>query len=138
MNKIINIKNGFTLIELLAVIVILSIVSIIAVPAISEMLSDARETAAKRSVELFVKSFKGAVSEHNLNGETIIENGVFTTSDGHEFTYGNDKILNVEYNGKAVICGEIELYSDGNVYLNECRVDDYELINYTYGVQEGE
>lgn len=138
MNKIINDKKGFTLVELLAVIIIISVIALITVPVITDVLDDAEETTAKRSVDLFAKSFKAAVSESTLNG-VIIKTGKFTTDDGHTFADLSGKTLNVTYNGDAVKCSDIELYSDGNLYLSDCQVGDYELKNYIYGVkQDGE
>lgn len=131
-----NKNRGFTLIELLAVLVILSIIALIAVPAISGVIDDSQRQTAEQNVELFVKSFNTAVSNSALNG-TIIRSGSFTTEDGHIFTETtSNKTLNVPYNGRTVICDVIELYEDGNMYLSGCIVDNYELEDYTYGVEQ--
>ena len=128
-----NKNKGFTLIELIAVIIVLALLALITVPAISGVISNAKRKTAEHSVELFVKSFQTAVSNSSLD-ETVIESGTFTTTDGHTFINSvSGETFNVAYNGNTVICNDIMLFGDGNVYLNNCSVGDYVLENYTYG-----
>ena len=136
MNIFMKNKKGFTLVELLAVITILAIIAVIAVPVITDVINDAEENTAKRSVDLFARSFKTAISDSALNDQ-IIEMGVFTTTDGHSFTDQiSGKKINVTYNGDAVKCDTIMLFGDGNLYLKNCVVGNYELEDYKYGVKQ--
>ena len=48
--------KGFTLIELLAVIVILAIIALIAVPLVMDVISDAKQSAAKSEAKLIVQA----------------------------------------------------------------------------------
>ena len=41
----------------------------------------------------------------------------------------------IKYNGEKVDCKTTIIYSDGNIYLDECSVGD-EKVNYTYGIKK--
>ena len=124
-------KNGFTLIELLAVIVILAIIALIATPIILGIINDAREESNERSVQMYASALKNAVAKYQLNGNGSVT-GTLTTTDGRTF---NETDMKVEYDGKDVVCSTIELYQDGNVYLDKCTVNGGEQ-KYNYGTKE--
>ena len=117
-------KKGFTLIELLAVIVILAIIALIATPIILNIISTSKEESDKRSIELYGEAIKNAIANYTMNNP---EDDDITLEDIE------DKI---EYKGSKVECGTIQIYTDGTIYLAECKVDTKE-VEYTYGkIQE--
>ena len=119
---------GFTLIELLAVIVILAIIALIATPIILNIINNTQEESNQRSIEMYADAIKNAVANHQLvNNKSVL--GKFTTSDGK--TLNGNVTLKVEYDGN-VVCKNIVIFEDGNIYLNECEVNE-ELVEYTYG-----
>lgn len=130
-------KNGFTLIELLAVIVILAIIALIATPIILGIINDAKEEANKRSVDNYAKAVQNAVVRNQLVENNNI-NGCFTTEDGTNLTLldKTESSLIVEYEGSNIKCNTIEIYKDGNVYLDECIVNRSDK-KYSYGKKQG-
>ncbi len=60
-------KKGFTLIELLAVIVILAIIALIITPVVQDIISSAKDSANKRSVEGHVKNVEYAIVGEAFN-----------------------------------------------------------------------
>ena len=112
-------KKGFTLIELLAVIVILAIIALIATPIIINIINDARESANKRSIELYGKSVENSIAKAQLNGDEV------TSIDG----------LTIDYTGNEVICETKKFYSDGTIYLAGCTVGGV-AVDYTYGAYQ--
>ena len=123
-------RNGFTLIELLAVIVILAIIALIAVPIILNIIGDAKSSSNERSIELYADAVEKSVATYQLNNNEKIS-GTFTTEDGKTLTSGTTT-LKVDYKGK-VVCETIEIYEDGKIYLADCKVNDTEVKDYTYG-----
>ena len=121
-------SNGFTLIELLAVIVILAIIAVIAVPIILDIINDSKEESNKRSIEMYAKALKNSIAKYQLDGRKL---GVskLETIDGRNFSNKND--FKVEYDGN-VACEVIEIYADGTIYLEKCKVNG-EAVKYTYG-----
>ena len=125
-------NKGFTLIELLAVIVILAIIALIATPIILNIIDSSREESGKRSVEMYASAIKNAVARHKLNGGGSVS-GKFTPNGK---TIKNDTvILNVDYDNSEVICETIEIYEDGNIYLDICKINNQD-IDYVYGTQQ--
>ena len=126
-------NKGFTLIELLAVIVILAIIALIATPIILGIIKDTKEEANKRSIEMYAKALKNSIAKNQLDGTKLEINKlkVKENSKGKEFENTNFK---VEYDGN-VVCGAIEVYKDGNVYLAKCKVNG-ENVEYTYGKKQ--
>ena len=118
-----NMKKGFTLIELLAVIVILAIIALIATPIILDIINDAREESNERSVELYGTAIKNAIANSELNGTQIASGDLSSTF-----------LSTVQYDGSRVSCTTNKLYSDGNIYLAGCTVNDKG--NYTYGTEQ--
>lgn len=116
-------NKGFSLIELLAVIVILSIIAIIATPIILGIIKDSTEESNKRSIEMYAKVIQNANALKQLDGSLGIA-GKFKTSTLE------DK-LKVEYDGN-VACDIIEIYADGTMYLDKCKVNKME-VEYSYG-----
>ena len=124
-------EKGFTLIELLAVIVILAIISLIAVPIIMNIISSARESSNKRSIELYGKAVESAFADKQLDGSEVAI-GLYTQSDeGKTLTKGNTEIT-VQYDGSKVECTKNRLYEDGKIYLSGCKVNDKD-VSYEYG-----
>lgn len=130
-------NKGFTLIELLAVIVILAIIALIATPIILGIIKDAREQGNQRSVDNYAKAVQNAVVRNQLSENNNIS-GCFTTEDGTNLTLldKTESSLMIEYEGSGIKCNIIEIYKDGNVYLDECIVNGSSK-KYTYGKKQG-
>ena len=126
-------EKGFTLIELLAVIVILAIIALIATPIILNIIKDSKEESNKRSIEMYAKALQNSVAKYQLNGTKLEINKlkVKENSMGKEF---ENTDLKIDYDGN-VVCGAIEVYKDGNVYLAKCKVNG-ENVEYTYGKKQ--
>src|SRR5574344_928501 len=99
-------KKGFTLIELLAVIVILAILALIVSPIISGVITNAKLSAAERSLEGYVSAVELAeinyqtknggnittnVDDFTVEGKSIgIVDKVTATVDGFNCVYNKD------------------------------------------------
>ena len=114
--------KGFTLIELLAVIVILAIISLIATPTIINIISDTKVEANKRSIDMYAKAVENAIMQYQ------IKENKKTTSFDQIKKY-------IKYEGDKVDC-EVNIYEDGSIYLSGCRVNNGDVLNYTYGQQQ--
>ena len=75
-----NMKRGFTLIELLAVIMILGVISLIAMPAINNMIKEAKIESIKRSAENYIKNLEAKVTAQGLRGH-IFEDKDYTVDE---------------------------------------------------------
>ena len=115
-------NKGFTLIELLAVIVILAIISLIATPTILNIVNGTKEEANKRSIDMYAKAVENAIVQYQMK-----ENKKTTSFEQIE--------KYIKYEGDKVEC-EVNIYEDGNIYLSKCRVNNGDLLNYTYGQQQ--
>lgn len=74
MKKMFRNEKGFTLVELLAVIVILGIIVAIAVPAIGNIIADARDDAELAQIELIEDAARlAAVQEDFTDSMTVAE-----------------------------------------------------------------
>jgi len=118
-------KNGFTLIELLAVIVILAIIALIATPIILNIINDAKRESQERSVELYASAIKNGIAAYQLIEGKKVEDGRYTSE---------TLPFDVEYDGD-VKCTIIELYEDGEVYIEGCTVNKLR-VEYTYGTKQ--
>ena len=118
-------KKGFTLIELLAVIVILAIIALIATPIILNIISNARNSANERSVELYAKAIEQAIAKEML------------TSEIREGDISSDILSKVDYNGSTVECSTKKMYKDGSIYLSGCKVGTDQK-EYTYGTEQSQ
>ena len=123
-------KKGFTLIELLAVIVILAIIALIAVPIILNIIKDSEEESNKRSIEMYAKALENSIAKYQLSGKKL-EVSKLETIDGRNFSNIDD--LKVDYEGN-VVCHIIDVYEDGNIYLDDCEVNR-KTIKYSYGTK---
>ena len=103
-----NKKKGFTLMELIAVLVILAILALIVTPIVLNIVSKAKASANKRSVDAYGRSIELAVSTY------LLDKGDFPTS--------IDDLI-IEYTGSEIICEERQLNKDSSVYLSKCTVD---------------
>ena len=124
---------GFTLIELLAVIVILAIIALIATPIVLNIIEDSKDSSRKRSIDNYANAVEHSVANSQLENPTGKIAGTFTTEDGKTLT--GSTTLTVDYDGD-VVCDTIEVYSDGSIYLGDCKVDG-ESVDYTYGTFKG-
>ena len=118
-------KNGFTLIELLAVIVILAIIALIATPIILNIINDAKEESSERSVELYASAVRNGIVVYQLREGKEVLPGTYTSE---------TLPFEVEYDGE-VECTAIDIYEDGGVYVEGCKVNDVE-VEYTYGTKQ--
>ena len=71
-------KKGFTLIELLAVIIILAIIAVIATVIIMSTIDDAKQGAAERSVENYLKAVETGIMQKRIREKYEVENGTYT------------------------------------------------------------
>ena len=94
-------KKGFTLIESLAVIVILAIIALIATPIVMNVIEGAKEGAAERSAENYLRAVETAIAEERLDGP--IEDGVYELDANGDLvhTENNSIKIEVEVSGNA-------------------------------------
>ncbi len=119
-------RRGFTLIELLAVIVILEIIALIATPIILNIIGDTKKESDKRSIELYGDAIKNAVADYALNNP--LEEVTFEILESENL---------IKYEGSRVECETHEIYSDGKLYLDGCKVDG-KTVDYSYGEKQEE
>jgi len=125
-------KRGFTLIELLAVIVILAIIALITIPLMTGITKNSRKESNERSIDLFANALRNSITNWELSEGKEVEAGTYCTSATlceNVIPFKVESIDNVE-------CGIVQIYEDGNFYLDECTVKD-KKIDYTYGVKIG-
>ena len=111
-------KKGFTLIELIAVLVIMAIIALIATPLVMNIIRKVRISADKRSIDAYGRSIELAIAGY------LMDNGSFPTS---------IEQLTIEYSGDEVVCETTQINPDSSVYLSNCKVNNREVTNYTYG-----
>ena len=114
-------KKGFTLIELIAVLVIMAIIALIATPLVMNIIRKARVAADKRSVDAYGRSIELAISSH------LLDTGKFATS---------IEQLTIEYSGDKVECETTQINPDSSIFLSNCKVNNREVTNYTYGTDK--
>ena len=114
-------NKGFTLIELLAVIVILAIITLIAVPIILNIIGDTKKQSDERSIDLYGDAIKNAVADYSLKNPS-----------DDEVTFEDIEEDYIKYEGSKVECSTHEIYSDGNIWLKDCTVND-KPVEYEYG-----
>ena len=119
-------RNGFTLIELLAVIVILAIIALIVTPIVVNIIRWAKEESQERSVELYASAVKTGIAAYQLREGKGIVGGTYTSE---------TLPFDIEYDGN-VECGRIDLYEDGGVYVEDCKING-DVVEYTYGTYKG-
>ena len=132
-------KKAFTLIELLAVIVILAIIALIAVPIVLGVINDSKQSSYERSVELYGKAVQQAITKGELDNHQIKEANYKSSNDGKTLTYTDPSTsttitINVEYSGNKVECTTNQVYSDGQIYLSGCKVEN-DIKEYIYGTK---
>ena len=114
-------KKGFTLIELIAVLVIMAILALIVTPLVMSIIRKARISADKRSVDAYGRSIELAIEGY------LLDTGKFATSIDE---------LTIEYSGNKVECETTQINPDSSVYLSNCKVNNREVTNYTYGTDK--
>ena len=114
-------RNAFTLIELIATLVIMAIIAFIVTPLVMTIIRHAKLSADKRSVDAYGRSIELAIASH------LLDTGKFATSIDE---------LTIEYSGNKVECETIQINPDSSVYLSNCKVNNREVTNYTYGTDK--
>ena len=113
-----NKEKGFTLIELIAVLVIMAIIALIVTPLVMSIIKKAKISADKRSIDAYGRSIELAIAGY------LLDNGAFPTS---------IEQLTIEYSGDKVECETTQINPDSSVFLSNCKVNNREVNNYTYG-----
>ena len=111
-------RNAFTLIEIIATLVIMAIIALIVTPLVMNIIRSARIATDKRSVDAYGRSIELAIAGY------LLDTGKFATSIDE---------LTIEYSGDTVICETTQINPDSSVYLSNCKVNNREVTNYTYG-----
>jgi len=114
-------ENAFTLIELIATIVIMAIIALIVTPLVMTIIRKARISADRRSIDAYGRSIELAIASH------LLDTGKFATSIDE---------LTIEYSGNKVECETTQINPDSSVYLSDCKVNNREVTNYTYGTDK--
>ena len=114
-------NKGFTLIELLAVIVILAIIALIATPIILNIIEDSKDSAKKRSLELYKNAIVNEIATSQLT-ENPVEPG----------NLSNEFLQTIKYDGERISCTTNVLNTDGTIYLAGCTVGNSTKL-YSYG-----
>ena len=114
-------SNAFTLIELIATLVIMAILALIVTPLVMTIIRKARISADKRSIDAYGRSIELAIASH------LMDTGKFATSIDE---------LTIEYSGDKVECETTQINPDSSVYLSNCKVNNREVTNYTYGTDK--
>lgn len=96
-------NKGFTLVELLAVIVILAVIALIATPTVLSMIEEARQGAAKSSMQAYVKGMETAVISAMMEDDTVYD-GTYTIT--------GDKANRPAAEGKKAIDLDLEMKND--------------------------
>ena len=112
-------KYGFTLIELLAVIVVLAIIALIATPIVMNTIKKAKQGAAERSADSYVKQVETAVAEERLSKNEVLEGEYQITSDGNlcrdkSASCSDDNKIKIEMSGTKPTSGKIKI-TNGSV-----------------------
>ena len=111
-------EKGFTLIELIGVLVIMAIIALIVTLLVMNIIRKARVAADKRSIDAYGRSIELAIAGY------LLDTGKFPTS---------VEQLTIEYSGNQVVCSTTQINPDSSVYLSDCKVNNREVSNYSYG-----
>ena len=107
-------KRGFTLIELLAVIVVLAIIALIATPIVMNTIKNAKEGAAERTADNYIKQVETAVAEAKL-GNNSIPNGTYDIDGNGNLTGAGlpDGKLEINMSGNKPTSGTVTISNGG-------------------------
>ena len=126
-------KYGFTLIELLAVIVVLAIIALIATPIVMNTIKKAKQGAAERSADSYVKQVEVAVAEERLSKNEVLEGEYQITSDGNlcrdkSASCSDEEKIKIEMSGTKPTSGKIKI-TNGSVdqTSSSMTIGDYDV-----------
>ena len=99
----------------------MAIIALIVTPLVMSIIRKARISADKRSIDAYGRSIELAIAGY------LLDTGKFATSIDE---------LTIEYSGDEVVCETTQINPDSSVYLSNCKVNNREVTNYTYGTDK--
>lgn len=113
-----------------ALVIIVSIILVLFIAIIVSiiLLKDNKEP------ENNIIDYKKVIKEYGTSVEKIVNDYILENNEIPTWQQINELIIYDKYD---VVCGIHDIYSDGNIYLNSCKVNNV-VINYSYGKEQEE
>ena len=101
----------------------------------NHIINSSRESANKRSIELYGKAIEQAIAAYQVNNPNEEIKGLYKAEDNKliDLTIGKTiDGLNINYEGSRMSSKRVVVYEDGSIYMNLCSIGSSET-SYTYG-----
>ena len=133
-NEYKNKIKGFTLVELLAVLTILATILLLVVPTVLNVIKKSETAVDKENITRYGRAIKQAVLEYQLDSNEPVEGiYIYDTDDNYLINIKNSNVsFKLTYEGNKINCGVIMIDSYGEVFLDECKINNKKT-EYTYG-----